>query len=187
MILETILAAFLLVAAQGIYRNWGKPTFDALPSHIDEPSEWAGKDHDKVWYTRWVKYVKGWFAVGPRSAYAWARWRKTPITLFAIKGFGRWRMENDLSEIAIFDRHRCDSWPDWYLSRVQYWCRWHFAVQWPLQITFHRYWNATDVPTYPDRPKDMSMKKMIFAYGPTHRDTDLVYWLMSFFVGGVWK
>lgn len=186
----TLVAVLLLLfVGQGLYRNWGQKTFDALPANIDEASEWAGKDHDKVWYTRWVKYVKGWFAFGPYSNYGWARWRMTPITLFVKGGDkGVWRYENDSIDAGFSDGLAKALPRDiglWYLSRIQYWKRWHLAVQWPLQVTFHFYRNSSDVPTYPNRPT--GNEKMFFAYGPTHRDADKVYWLFGFFAGGCWK
>lgn len=191
--LATIVVIALLIAAQGLYRNWGRKTFDALPSNIDEPSEWIGKDHDKVWYTRWVKYVKGWFAVGPLSAYKWAQWREIPKVLFAVKGKGPWRWEYTTGGLELLDyegpvlRDKTLGASKFYLSRVQYYTRWHFAVQWPLQGTFHIYWKEKDIPALGGRPSNMSLKKMLFIYGPTHRDADLVYWILSFFVGGTWK
>lgn len=152
--------------------------WSALPEHIDEPSEWAGTDFDKPGW-RWHNQIKGWFAYGPRAKEWWARWRGVPKVIFALRGAGEWRYESDAElwkgETGI------------YLSRVQYYCRWHVALQWPLQLSFHWYWHAADVPTAPDRPKDLSMKKLVFGYGPTHRDSDTVYWFPSFFLGGTWK
>lgn len=191
-ILATFAICLFLFAIQGIYRNWGRSTFDALPSNIDEPYEWIGKDHDKVWYTRWVKYVKGYFAFGPRSAYSWARWRAVPKILFAIKGKGAWRWEHDVADEVIdyeegILRDKSLTRSSYYLSRVQYYCRWHFAIQWPLQVSFHYYWNKDVMPRSPIRTGDTTWRDMLFIYGPTHRDADRVYWILSFFIGGTWK
>jgi hypothetical protein len=151
--------------------------WSALPEHINEPREWAGKDHDKVWYTRWVKYVQGWFAYGPRAKEWWARWRLVPCTLFAMKGNGPWRFEGIMRDGKV----------RFYRSRAQYWTRWHVALQWPLQLTFHWYWRAADVPTTDTRPQNLNIKKLVFGYGPVHRDADDVYWFPSFYLGGTWK
>ncbi len=173
MIAGTLITILLIIAAQGIYRNWGKAHFDALPPHIDEPSEWIGKDHDKVWYTRWVKYVKGWFAVGPLSNYWWARWRDVPIDLFRVNDGTPWRTE------WVKGKE--------YTSRVQYWSKWHFLVQWPLNFSFHYYWDDAAIPVFPNMPKDLDWHKLLNVYGITHFDQDRVYWLLSFFLGGTWK
>lgn len=202
MILGTLITLALLFAAQGIYRNWDvyrgrTKAYDALPAHLDEEGEIEDAFPDDSQYSgffgrayrKFHKITKPWGVFGPRSKFSWARWRKYPKTLFMVGGKGPWRIESDLDDSAInlpgvswfVDARYC------YLSRVQYWKRWHFAVQWPLQISFHAYWRAEDVPVYPKRPKDTTIKDMIFAYGPIHRDADVVYWLLSFFVGGSWK
>lgn len=169
--------------------------WDALPQNLSRPHDWDGKDHDKVWYTRWVKYVKGWFAMSYRSRFAWARWRNTPRILFAYFGKGDARLESDrdgetTASNGLWYWRNDISKPElgsMYVSRVQYWCRWHLAVQWPLQVTFHIYWRAADVPVWPHRPADLGIKKLLFVYGPTHRDADKVYWIFSFYIGGQWK
>jgi hypothetical protein len=188
MILESIITAFLLIAAQGLYRNYGKPTFDALPPGLDRWQDWKGKDHDKVWYTRWVKYVKGWFAFGPRSAYSWARWSFPPKLLFKIGGKGPWRYEfvaaPDTSH--VLDGH-------FMLSRCQYFKRWHLAVySRPFMVTFHVYWRAKDVPPSDGIiwENDFGISKLLFLYGPIHWDADVIYWLSPFilgYLGGQWK
>jgi hypothetical protein len=112
------------------------------------------------------------------------------MVLFAVRGKGIWRWEDDKTDIPFGQTfNKIVFWTprDCYLSRVQYWSRWHFAVQWPLQVTFHVYWRAADVAFPYERPKGMSIKKMFFAYGPVHRDADAVYWFPSGYIGGKWK
>ena len=206
-IVFTALAIIAVIAAQGIYRNWDvyrgkRTTYDAMAEHFDEqveidaafPDDSQFANHKgiigilgRLWKS-WKKITKPWEAFGPHSRFSWAQWRATPIVLFAARGKGRWRMENDEIELGLNDRHKCDGWPNWYLSRIQYWTRWHVAVQWPLQISGHIYWKAEDVPAFPNRPrKDMGITELFYFYGPIHRDADKIYWLMSFFFGGGFK
>lgn len=169
MFLGSLLVLLVLFAAQGIYRNRGG-RFDAMPAHLDEPHEWVGKDHDKVWWTKWLKYIKGWFAFGPLSKYGWARWRDKPVVLFKMKGKGEWRYERDGHEgDNQSTRRRGDS---WYLSRVQKWCNWHVQLQWPLFFAAHIY---------------LEMDKPLYFYVGAHRDGDRMYRFPSAFFGLTWK
>lgn len=141
--------------------------WSALPPHINEPNEWDGKDDDDHWYTSWRKQVKGWFAFGPRATEWWARWRELPITLFAVFGPGESRWENDFmairaenAPVILFDP------TSFYLSRVQYWCKWHIQIQWPLFICVHYGgW---------------------MGYIGFKRDADKVYWA-ALYLGRTWK
>lgn len=206
-IVSFALTVIALIAAQGIYRNWDvyrgkRTTYDAMPEHLDEQVEIDNAFPDDSQFANrkgllgvfgralraWKKITKPWEAFGPQSRFWWARWRPVPTVLFAARGEGRWRMENDVTEIGLRDIKRCNSWPNWYLSRIQYWSRWHIAVQWPLQITGHIYWRKADVPQFPDRPaKDLGITRLFYVYGPIHRDADGIYWLNSFFFGGGFK
>lgn len=213
-LLWTLLSCVALLAVQGIYRNLDvylgkRKTYDAMPEHLDEQSEIDAAFPDdsqfanrkgllgvfgRLWKA-WKKLAKPWEAFGPLSRFAWARWREIPITLFAIKGEGRWRFERDYNpeqpdavlEMALNDRKRIAKFPGWYLSRIQYWTRWHLAVNWPLQVTFHMYWRDADVPAFPERNGKMTIKDMVYVYGPTHRDADKIYWILSFVFGGDFK
>lgn len=157
----------------------------ALPPHIDEPHEWKNTDWDTKWQ-RWMLEIKHWFAFGPRATEWWARWRKFPIVLFARKGRGKWRLEDDVDDIVSYKPTSHE--PGTYLSTIQYWCRWHIALQWPLHLTFHIYWRAADVPGLFERPrKDLSIHHMFFFRIGARRDADKVYWFPSLFVGGNWN
>jgi len=165
----------MLFIYQGIYRNWGKATFDAMPEHINEAHEWNGKDDDDHWYTSWRKQVKGWFAFGPLSAYSWARFRNYPVTLFAVRGKGKFRFEADRPlglETFQWSDTKFDVWfgPhlgfENYLSRVQYYTTWHLALDWPLFLHGH-------------------FGEWQFYIG-FKRDADRIYWL-SLFIGKKWK
>lgn len=142
--------------------------WSALPPHIDSPDEWTGKDDDDHWYTKWRKSVKGWFAFGPRATEKWARFREYPKVLFAWRGKGVWRYENDLMDAYSRGSRAFISFaPEgWYLSRVQYRAKWHIALQWPLFLHGH-------------------IGGWQFYVG-FKRDADRVYWL-AIYPGRVWK
>lgn len=145
--------------------------WSALPPHIDEPSEWVGSDWDNPWQ-RWLLKIKGWFAYGYRAKEWWARWRRYPVVLFALRGSGMWRIEWDDDDLDA----------PGYLSRVQYWCRWHVQLQWPLFFAFHVYLKN---PAEPERYNRNT--PLVYFYVGAHRDADGVYWFPSAFVGGGWK
>lgn len=175
MLLGTLLLATLLFIAQGLYRNRGGK-FDGVPPHLDSIEKWNGTDNDK-WYARWTMYFTGWQAFGPWSKYKWSRWDFPPKVMFKVGGKGTWRYE----DINYGQYHMV-------LSRCQYYKRWHLAVLWPLQIQFHVYWREKDVPVYGlPWANEFSIKQLFFAYGPIHWDADLIYWLLSFYIGGQWK
>jgi len=149
--------------------------WDCLPEHINEPHEWDGYDDDDHFYTRWRKKVKGWFAIGNaanRSKHKWANWRELPITLFVTHGVGSLRFESTDGSFDIVMPSTKRTWwyevpnSDLYLSRVQYWCGWHIALEWPLFLHGH-YGNWQ-------------------AYIGCKRDADKVYWL-SVYLGRCWK
>ena len=169
----------------------------ALPEHIDEAHEWNGKDDDQHWYTKWRKYVKSWFAFGPRATERWARWREYPVVLFGIRGRGVWRGESsdgshqDCISDRVLTRHSEHEAGDHYvperiyLSRVQLFCRWHIQIQWPLFVAFHWYSKSEDVLRFPDKA-DMDGKLWFFYFG-AKRDADRVYWCPAVYVGRNWK
>lgn len=168
--MRILLALIALFILQGLYRNWGKKTFDALPEHINEPWEWDGKDDDDHWYTKWKKQVKGWFAFGPLSNYRWARFREYPKFLVGLGDRSLWRIEdNDNNSFYVYPFERLLTQPgllNLYVSRVQYKKKWHIGLQWPLFLHGH-YGNWQ-------------------FYIGFKRDADRVYWL-SFFIGHIWK
>lgn len=156
----------------------------ALPERLQDPANWKGTDDD-VWYMRWRIPLKGLFAYGPRATEKWARWREYPLTLFKRKGRGDWRLENDQEEMLWNGLNRNLISSDYYLSRVQYYTRWHFQIQWPFMIAFHFYFRAKDVMPYGTR-QNVDNKLFYFYFG-AHRDTDKVYWFPSAFLGLTWK
>jgi hypothetical protein len=163
--------------------------WSALPEHLNSPEKWNGKDDDKFWFTKWRKSIKGWFAFGPRATEWWARWRETPTTLFYAGGSGEVRLEDDECDTAVTKDRLNEAIHDkWYLSRIQYWSRWHIQIQWPFFIAFHIYWKEEDVPPSPWRPLEDGIKHMIYFYWGFSRDSDKVYWLTLVpFIGGVFK
>lgn len=201
MILGTFLVLAILFTAQGVYRNWdvyrGRSLeYDALPEHLNTQAKIDAAFPDDSQYSgffgriyrKFHKITKPWGVFGPRSKFWWARWSAYPRTLFAIGGKGPWRYEYADGDLVFNDQVIFnESYPSMYLSRIQYWKRWHVSVSWPFSITVHAYWRAKDVPVYPHHGGDTTIKDMVYAYGPIHRDGDVVYWLFSFFFGGGWK
>lgn len=163
--------------------------WDALPEHLNSPEKWKGTDND-TWYARWTLQIKGWFAMGPRASEWWAKWPFPPKEVFKIGGAGPWRYE------WVSDPFVPGVNPDvtfqWrILSRCQYYKRWALTVSrvWIFPfVTLHWYWRAKDVP-----PKEggwvnnFDITKLVFMYGPFHWDADLIYWILSFYLGGQWK
>ncbi len=161
----------------------------AMPDHLNSKEEIEAAFPDDSQYGtktlfgrlyRWYqKKSKTWFAFSYRCTERWARWRKYPIVLFGIKGAGVWRFEYDGGDIIdenveylrLAGKDKC------YLSRIQYYTRWHFAVQWPLMISFHFYPKAEDVPVY-GQPRPELDGKLWFAYWG-HFDADLIYWMIT--------
>lgn len=171
----------------------------ALPEHLNDSDEienafpddsqygdsWFGKLYR--WYN---KKTKTWFAFSYRCTEWWAQWRKYPKVLFAVAGKGFWRFEDKegYSVLSTEDRWYVlnqDFSPD-YLSRIQYYLRWHFSIQWPLMITFHFYPKAKDVP-FPGELRPDLDGKVWFGY-LNHFDADFVYWMVtSAYLGRNWK
>lgn len=187
----------------------------AMPEHLNTPEKIDAAFPDdeqfgtKTWYGRlyrWYnKTTKTWFAFSYRCTEWWARWRKYPKVLFAIKSKdGYWRVETSIKNGSVDSRYggrlllnqymyHIDEYNDdgyvlteGYLSRIQYWCRWHFAIQWPFMISFHFYPKAQDVPKYGEPRPDLD-GKLWFGYW-NHFDADLIYWMItSGFLGRNWK
>lgn len=148
---------------------------DAMPERLQNPDNWKGTDMDN-WYQRWIlKYVHGWFAYGPRSKRWWAKWQVPPKNLLKLGGDKNWRLEND-------------PWTGFkYISRIQYWKRWHVQVHWPFMFAFHFYFKESDVlPTSVDSGASVDGKLFYFYIG-AHYDQDCVYWFPSAFAGLTWK
>lgn len=186
----------------------------ALPEHINDPEEIEAAFPDDSqygdgWFGRFYKWThkvsKTWFCFSYRCTEPWAKWRKYPKVLFAVKGNGPWRVESDIEDSLkykqtflinkqmyafkhlgyIDDILSLES--HWgYLSRIQYYTRWHFAIQWPLMFSFHVYFKAKDVPIPGELRKDTDGKLFYFYWN--HFDSDLVYWMfVSLFAGLTWK
>lgn len=185
----------------------------AMPDHLNSQEEIDAafpddSQYGNSWFGRlyraYQKKTKTWFAFSYRCTEPWARWRKFPKVLFAIKSKdGVWRVETDHVENGptdsaydartIFNEglwhvetgSKYDIYSVGYLSRIQYWCRWHFAIQWPLMVSFHWYKSPIDVPKY--REDKQTDGKLWFAYW-NHFDADLVYWMItSGYIGKNWK
>lgn len=112
------------------------------------------------------------------------KWRETPIVLFAIRGPGAWRWEHSDgshpdfgSDLKMLIWKETDS---FYLSVIQYWCKWSFVLEWPLSIRFHWYINEQYKKPFGERPTDA---KVVFFRHWARRDSDVVYWFDTFYFG----
>jgi len=182
----------------------------AMPEHLNSQEEIDAAFPDDSQYGtdnlfgriyRWYqKKTKTWFAFSYRCTEWWARWRKYPKVLIALKGKGPFRVETDdwdcvwpISSIFNSDVYAYREleapvieYKQGYLSRIQYYTRWHFAIQWPFMISFHFYPKAADVPVY-GQPRPELDGKLWFAYWG-HFDADLIYWMItSGYIGRNWK
>lgn len=178
-----------------------------MPEHLnsEEEIEEAFPDDSQfgttTWYgrlyKRYQKFSKTWFAFSYRCTERWAKTKMYPMIAFAIRGKGAWRVEHEggdwvgASSSTMFMRKMDDG----YLSRIQYYTRWHFAIQltvWdkiPLvfpMVSFHFYPKAVDVPVV-NQPRPDLDGKLWFAYWG-HFDADLIHWLVtSGYLGRNWK
>lgn len=153
----------------------------AFPDDSQYGDSWFGK-----LYKRYNKATKTWFAFSYRCTEWWAKWRKYPIVLFGVKGAGPWRFEHEGGDFVNESVKFIQFTKLAYLSRIQYYTRWHFTIQWPLMISFHFYPKANDVPLY-GLPRPELDGKLWFAYW-NHFDADLVYWMItSGYLGRNWK
>jgi len=184
----------------------------ALPDHLNDPEEIESAFPDDKQYGTglfgrfytWIhKKSKTWFVFSYRCTEWWARWRRYPKVLFAIRSKqGTFRLEAErglegqYDETTIFNDdhfyveynlgHGIACMERAYLSRIQYYTRWHIAVQWPLMISFHWYPKSSDVPII-GKPRGSLKGKVWYGYW-NHFDADLVYWMFfSFFFGRTWK
>lgn len=162
---------------------------NALPDKLrydKNPDAWKGTDNAS-WLMRLKKKIQSHLALGPRDGSA----REFPIILFARRGLGVWRREN--SKVTVFSPSigskssykffRDYSDINLYLSRIQCWCRWHIALQWPLFFQCHIFWKKQNVVKYPDYKSDFGLKKLFNFHIGYKRDADKVYW-PTMFIGG---
>ena len=148
--------------------------WSALPDHLNNPEKWRGTDDD-TWYMRWRLQIKGWFAYGPRCKEWWASWKVPPKCLLKLGGKGSWRVETDPLSGGR------------YLSRVQYWKRWHVQIAWPLMFAFHFYFKDSDtLPVSLNSGASVDNKLFYFYIGSSF-DHDSVYWFPAMYVGLTWK
>lgn len=163
----------------------------ALPPELQDVENHFPDDEQfgtTTWYGRlyrwYQKTTKTWFCFSYRCTEWWARWRKFPFVLFAIGGDGLWRYESENGDMTSYNQ--CKTGDGWYLSRVQYYKRWHVALQWPLMFSAHFYNKAEDVPSRA-WPRPDSDGKLWFFYW-NHFDNELIYWMLtSLYLGRNWK
>jgi len=154
----------------------------ALPEGFKDQADGTNTDWNN-WFQKYWR--RSWFAYGPRATEWWAKWREWPITVFAIRGKGTFRFEDDVRDFSFGYSLRTLRWwahKDEYLSAIQYWSKWGFQLQWPFFIAFHYY--LDDVPQEPE--KGGARRVFYFRFG-ARRDADKVYWSPSFFIGLTWN
>ena len=136
------------------------------------PPNYAIGSDNQNWLMRQKKKVQIWLAAGPRVPRGFFKWREFPVTLFAIKGRGDWRYENtDGTRLSV------TSSTGYYLSRIQCWCHWSFAIQWPLYIQFHWIYHQKDVVEPPTYRSAFGITKMFTLGIGFKRDSDKIYFL----------
>lgn len=152
----------------------------AFPEHLNSQEEIEANFPDDsqygdTWYgrlyRRWSKFIKPHIVFGPRDIHWYHRFREWPITLLALFGEGQARFENDI--LAIKSLAKPIIWYDssfnkFYLSRIQYWTKWHIQIQWPLFLGFSFYRND----------------QFWMGYLGFKRDADKIYILGAFFGKG---
>lgn len=155
------------------------------------PKDYQLGPDNRTWLMRLKKKVQIVFAAGPRVPKGFWKWREIPITLFTIKGKQFWRWENSdgsKSEPINYRNFMFNGYFDYsksgiYLSRIQPWCRWHFALMWPLFLNVHVIYRAKNVVEYPKYQSDFGITKMFTFHIGYKRDSDKVYW-PTMYVGG---
>ena len=163
----------------------------ALPKHLQDVENHFPDDEQFGTKTlfgklyRWYqKKTKTWFCFSYRCIEWWARWRQFPFVLFAVGGDGPWRYESQDGSATSYKQLNTGN--NWYLSRIQYYKRWHFAIQWPLMVSFHFYFKAINVPT-PENPHPNTEGTLFYFYW-NHFDNELIYWMFtSLYLGRNWK
>lgn len=146
---------------------------------------------NQSWFMRIKKKVQAWFAAGPRVSSGFWKWHEFPITSFALKYKGMWRLEN--TDGTIFNSESRNVLFDWigyiikdygpgkrvgeflYLSRIQPWTRWHFSINWPFFVNFHLIYRVKDIVEYPEYRSDFGIGKMFTFYFGWKRDSNKVY------------
>ena len=180
----------------------------ALPEHLNDPEEIENAFPDdsqfkgflgNLW-KRWNKMTKTWDAWGPRCPKGIAfsmwppwilarKWRENPIVLFADRGPGHWRLEKDgapdIYTSAIDPNDTIKDHPGYYLSRNQYWCRFHWQISWPLFFCFHKYSDTAQVMPIGEREKKDG--QILMGYIGAKRDSDKIFWWVTAFFGKTFK
>jgi hypothetical protein len=97
----------------------------------------------------------------------------------AVRGEGPWRLED---KDGVPDAVSTDgkilflkSYGNQYLSRIQRYTRWHFAIQWPLCFLGHFYFKKEYVQSVTAAHEDKDGKVFSFYRG-WHFDGDEIYW-----------
>ncbi len=138
-----------------------------------------GKDNQNWLMRLKFKYFQVPLTGGPRVPKGFWKWRKIPNTLFLFAPkHGVIRTENTNGQkIDHYLHDPPDSRPTkgQYISRIQPWIRYHFALMRPLGIHWHVIWREKDVVKYPKYQSKFGWRKGMMGYLGWIRDSDRVY------------
>ena len=147
-----------------------------MPLSAYPPAYVLGIDN-RGWLMGLKNKVQVWFTGGPRVPSGFWKFRELPKVLFMCwsQNSGQLRYENtDGTKIKTQTMLIVEA-PNFYLSRIQPWTRWHFALMWPLALHWSIIWRAKDVVTYPTYKSDFGITKGFMGYLGWIRDSDRIY------------
>jgi len=153
----------------------------ALPKHLQD-SDWSGTDNAS-WIMRQKKKIQYLLAAGPRVPSGFFKWRELPKLLYVASGKGSLRWENTngtkiVSSYTLLDSE-FENADEYYLSRIQPWCRWGIVLQWPLFFNCWFIYRKQDVVSPPRYKSAFGITRMFTGGIGFKRDADKVYWLTA--------
>ena len=149
----------------------------ALPEGFDN----SQKGDWNFWPFRYLK--PSLTAFGPRCTERWAKWREFPIRLF-FRGKGAVRWENTdgsvtgigtATQYTVVGNFKAGQ---LYISAIQYWCKWHVQIQWPLFFAAHYY--LDELPVFPARAGE---RRVLSVRIGARRNADGFYDFPSAYIG----
>jgi hypothetical protein len=155
----------------------------AMPIHLNDPDEIENNFPDDSQYSGWFGKIYRWYNKKTKTIFAfsyrctewYAKWRKYPKVLFAVRGKGKWRYESEIGDILMDEiRTVFNDGHTPYLSRIQPCSKWRFAILWPLIINAH--YLKGEVPEgqpYPD------LDGRYWNFYINHFDNDLIFWMVT--------
>lgn len=148
------------------------------------PKDYELGPDNQGWLMKIKNKIQVWFTGGPRVPSGFWKWREIPLTLFGMKGNGYWRVENTDGSVVLAAGAKRTSFVVYpihhviesiYTSRIQPWCRWHFALMWPLGIHWSIIWRQKNVVRFPTYKSNFGISRMFAGYLGWIRDSDKIY------------